>query len=310
MNDKNTSTDYPPIGPAESLSLEDSRSGSADSLKANSGTNKSGLKKSTKTWIGITLIILLIFFTPWRINVLLLGIDPTHDDTAQGRSDTMILTSIPPLLPNPHMLSIPRDLYVDIPGHYQNRINTAHFFAEVEQAGTGPRAAAQAVALNFKISEPYTVRIQIDGFQKIVDAMGGVDVTLPVDMSGLAAGEHHFDSTEALRFVRDRTGSDDYFRQQRAQIFLKGATLQMLKPSNWERIPAVSAAVFDTIDSNVPFFYYPRIAYSLLFSAVRGFDMQTLDRYTMTTPWVTEGGGQVLLPNWDAIDPMIDKYFK
>jgi hypothetical protein len=38
--------------------------------------------------------------------------------------------------------------------------------------------------------------------------------------------------------------------------------------------------------------------------------MQTLDRYTMTTPWVTEGGGQVLLPNWDAIDPMINRYFK
>lgn len=276
-------------------------------------TGKSGRKmnsKNRKKWMIIALAVLLIFFTPWRINILVLGIDPTHDETANGRSDTMILTSIPPLLPTTHMLSIPRDLYVDIPGHGQNRINTAHFFAEVEKTGSGPRAAAEAVAQNFGVSTPYTVRLQIEGFANVVDAMGGVDVTLPEAMSGLEAGEHHLDSTQALRFVRDRAGSDDYFRQQRAQIFIKSAVKQMMKPVNWGRIPAVTKAVFDAVDSNVPIFYWPRIAYSLAFSYFRGWDMQTLDRYTMTTPWVTEGGGQVLLPNWEAIDPLIEKYFK
>jgi LCP family protein required for cell wall assembly len=303
MTDENLKNENHPamVEPAAGT-LEDSRGEQTPVRKP--------LAKRTKVWIGIAVAVLFIFFTPWRINVLLLGIDPTHDDTAQGRSDTMILTSIPPLLPTSHMLSIPRDLYVDIPGHGQNRINTAHFFAEVAETGTGPRAAAQAVALNFKIPEPYTVRIQIGGFQKVVDAMGGVDVYLPADMSGLDAGAHHLDATQALRFVRDRTGSDDFFRQERAQIFLKGATLQMLRPANWGRIPAVVSAINDALDTNVPFFYWPRISYSLLFSAVRGFDMQSLDRYTMTTPWVTEGGGQVLLPNWETIDPFMNKYFK
>ena len=271
---------------------------------------KKKLTKKARIWIGIALVVILIFFTPWRVNILLLGVDPTHSDTAQGRSDTMILTSIPPVLPITHMLSIPRDLWVDIPGHWQNRINTAHFYAEVEKAGTGPKAAAQAVALNFNLPEPYTVRIQIDGFENIIDAMGGVTVTLPVDMSGMTAGEQYLDATQALRFVRDRSGSDDFFRQTRGQIFLKGVIRKMINPVNWGRIPGVVKAVNQSITSNVPFFYWPRIGYSVLFSFIKGFDMQSLDRNTMVTPWVTDEGAQVLLPVWENINPLIEKYFK
>jgi anionic cell wall polymer biosynthesis LytR-Cps2A-Psr (LCP) family protein len=108
--------------------------------KANNTTNKKTKKptKKTITWLIVILAVILIFFTPWRINILLLGIDPTHNETAQGRSDTMILTSIPPVVPYLHMLSIPRDLWVDIPGHGQNRINTAHFFAELEKRAPAP----------------------------------------------------------------------------------------------------------------------------------------------------------------------------
>jgi LCP family protein required for cell wall assembly len=222
----------------------------------------------------------------------------------------MILVDFPEVLPTTYMLSIPRDLYVEIPGHGTNRINTAHYFAEVEKAGTGPNAAARAVALNFKIMKPYTVRIQIQGFKNVVDAMGGVDIYLPEYMSGLGAGQHHLNSTQALRFVRDRTGSDDYYRQQRAQIFLKGAALQMLKPANWGKIPAVAKAAFGAIDTNIPWFLWPRVGFSLLSSTITGFHMQTLDRFTMTSPWTTEGGGQVLVPNWDAINPLIRRYFK
>jgi len=266
--------------------------------------------KRTKTWFIIALAIILIFFTPWRINILLLGIDPTHDDTAQGRSDTMILVSIPPVLPDPHMLSIPRDLWVDVPNHWQNRINTAHFFAEVEEAGTGPKAAADTVALNFHVAEPYTIRIQVDGFTKIVEAMGGVTVNLPADMSGMNAGEHELDATQALRFVRDRTGSDDFFRQSRQQIFIKGAMKKMINPANWWRIPGMMKALNNAVTTNVPFFYWPRIGYTMLFSFVKGLDMQSLDRSTMVTPWVTDEGAQVLLPVWDQINPLIEKYFK
>ncbi len=222
----------------------------------------------------------------------------------------MILTTIPPVVPYIHMLSIPRDLWVDIPGHYQNRINTAHFFAELEKEGSGPNAAANVVAQSFGVAKPLTIRIKTDGFQKVVEAMGGVTVYLPVDMSGMDAGEHELDATQALRFVRDRTGSDDFFRQGRAQIFLKGAFKKMINPVNWWRIPGMVKALNESITSNVPIIYYPRIGYSVMVSFVKGFDMQSLDRYNMVQPWVTNEGAQVLLPVWENINPLIEKYFK
>ncbi len=69
------------------------------------------------------------------------------------------------------------------------------------------------------------------GFVKIIDAMGGVTVNLPVDMSGLAAGEHTLDGTQALAFVRDRAGSDDFFRQQRGQLVIMAAIKNMHESS-------------------------------------------------------------------------------
>ena len=157
---------------------------------------------------------------------------------------------------------------------------------------------------------PLTVRLSVIGFREIVDAMNGVDIYLPTPMSGMDAGWHHMDDGSSLYFVRDRSGSDDFMRQQRQHIFIKGVVLKMVNPLNWHLIPSVVKACFHAVDSNVPVFYYPRIAYSLLFSTVRGVDIQSLDRSTMVTPYTTEGGGAVLLPNWDAIDPLIRRYYK
>ncbi|MHC1739521.1 MAG: LCP family protein [Anaerolineaceae bacterium] len=266
-------------------------------------------KKNAWIWVIAFLAIILLFFSPFRINILVLGIDPNDQHSAQGRSDTMIMTTIAPFSPKMTMLSIPRDLWVDIPGYGQNRINTAHFFAEVAKPGSGPKAAAEAVEANFHVAFPYTLRIQVEGFKNIVDAMGGVTVTLPTDMSGYTAGVHHLDSTQALAFVRDRKGSDDLYRQMRGQIFLKGAAKQLLIPFNWWRIPLVSIAAARSITTNIPFFLWPRLAYSALFSTVTGFDMNSID-HNMVQGFITSEGADVLLPLWDKINPLVDKLFR
>lgn len=267
-------------------------------------------KKRGKTlWVVLALAILLIFFTPFRITTLVLGIDRPPKDTWIGRSDTMILTTIPPILPQVSMLSIPRDLWVTIPNHYENRINTAHYFAELEAADTGMQAAREVVELNFGIPVNYVVRIKFDGFVDVVDALGGVTVDLPKEMSGLPAGKNHLDGTQALKFVRDRTGSDDFFRQQRGQLFISAAFKEILNPLKWPRLPVVAATAAKAIETDMPFWLWPRMAYSFLFSAVSGFDSHTIDR-NFITPWVTNEGAQVLLPNWEQINPMVDKIFR
>lgn len=273
--------------------------------------DKSGKRKPSKFkgWFFLLLIIFFVFFTPFRTTVLVLGVDSRPGEGWIGRSDTMIITTIPPVLPQVKMLSIPRDLWVGIPGYGENRINTAHFFAEAAAKGSGPQAAAKTVEANFGIKVPYTVRIRFDGFKEIVDAMGGVNITLTEAMSGLDAGTHHLDGTQALAFVRDRETSDDFWRQKRGQMFIAAAVKKMINPLNWFRIPAVMVAVNNTIQTDLPAWLYPRVAYSAVFSAVKGFDSQTLPR-EMVTPYLTDQGAQVLLPNWDLIYPLLKSIFR
>ena len=220
----------------------------------------------------------------------------------------MILTSLPPVLPQIAMLSIPRDLWVNIPGVGENRINAAHYFAELAVPGTGMKAADEVIETNLGVKVNYVVRIKFDGFVDVIDAMGGITINLPQDMSGLTAGIHHLDGTDALRFVRDRAGSDDFFRQQRGQMVILAAIKNMLNPVQWVKIPAVITAVVHSVQTNIPIWAYPRLAYATLFSAVYGFDSHTLDR-DMVTSWTTDAGAQVLLPNWDKINPLLLQLF-
>lgn len=257
----------------------------------------------------LILLVFFLFFTPFRTNLLLIGIDRTPEGSAAGRSDTMILATLPPVLPQVRLLSIPRDLWVNIPGYGENRINTAHYFAELDAPGTGMRAAANVVESNFGVNVPYVIRLKFDGFVKIIDAMGGVTVDLPEPMSGLEAGKNYLDGTAALRFVRDRASSDDFFRQKRGQLFLSAAIKGVLNPVKWPRLPMILAAVAQSIDTNIPFWIWPRILYGATFSAIKGFDSNTISR-EMVTSWTTDQGAQVLLPNWDLINPLIQQVLR
>jgi LCP family protein required for cell wall assembly len=261
-------------------------------------------------WILLLLVVFFVFFTPIRVTTLVLGIDwrPAQNPWL-GRSDTMILTTLRPVSPQISMLSIPRDLWVPIPNNGVNRINTAHYFAELDKPGTGKEAARQVVEQDFGIKVDYVVRLKFTGFVDMVDALGGVTVDLPKDMSGLSAGKHHLNGTEALKFVRDREGSDDFFRQQRGQLFISAAFKEMLNPLKWIRIPAVMVAASKAVDTDLPFWLWPRVGFGFAFSAIKGFDAHTFDRNSIT-PWVTDQGAQVLLPNWDLMNPLIDGLFK
>ena len=259
----------------------------------------------------LILLVFFLFFTPLRSTVLVIGIDTrlSEDNPVLGRSDTMIVATLPPVLPKMSLFSIPRDLWVTIPDYGENRINTAHYFAELYQPGTGMQAAAGVVEANFGIDVPYVIRLRFDGFVNIIDAMGGVTINLPEPMSGLEAETHTLDGTQSLAFVRDRAGSDDFWRQKRGQLFISAAISNMLNPAKWLRIPAMVTATLQAVDSNIPFWAWPRLLYGTAFSAVFGFESNTLDR-NWVTPWVTSEGAQVLLPNWDLINPFIAEKFK
>lgn len=253
-------------------------------------------------------LVAVVFLLPVRTNVLLLGIDRTPDGSAVGRSDTIILTTFYPLPPYVGMLSIPRDLWVTVPGVGENRINTAHFFAEADRAGTGPLAAMETVRHNFGVDVKYFVRIRFDGFQHVVDAIGGLEVELDRPMSGYEAGKHKLDGDQALAFVRDRAGTDDFFRMERGQMFLKAVIQQSLKPANWPRLPAVIRESMASVDTNIPIWIWPRLALITLITGPDNIDNRVITR-ELVNPFTTSGGAQVLGPNWDAINPVLMEMF-
>jgi LCP family protein required for cell wall assembly len=250
----------------------------------------------------------LYFIYPPRINVLIIGIDAAPENTYLGRSDTIIVTTAQPLKPYFGMLSIPRDLWVEIPGVGENRINTAHIFAELDNPGSGPHALLKTVQHNFGIDVEYYVRIRFDGFERIVEALDGVVVELENPMAGYPAGTHRLDSQGALAFVRDRSGTDDFYRMARGQLFLKAVIEQLANPDQWKNIPAVIQAIPETIDTNVPIWHWPRLILTIFRVGPMGIDSHVITR-EMVNPFTTDGGAQVLAPDWVKINPLVTEIF-
>lgn len=253
-------------------------------------------------------VILGYFFIPARTNILVLGVDQTPDGTALGRTDTNILVSIIPLKPTVNMLSIPRDLWVTLPDGSQNRINTAHFFAEAEQEGSGPEAAMETVRSNFGVTVKYYARFKFDDVVSIVDAMGGINIVLDSPTAGYDAGSYTLNGEQALAFARSRSSSDDFFRMQHGQLLIKAAFRQMLDPAYWGRLPDVAMVALQSVDTNLPVYLWPRLGLAVLRAGPDGINNRTIDR-EMVTGWTTEGGANVLLPNWDAINPVLLEMF-
>lgn len=258
--------------------------------------------------IPLLLMITGYLIAPLRTNILVLGIDYTPPGSSVGRSDTNIIISVNPLKPTIAMLSIPRDLWIPIPGYGENRINTAHFFAEGEQTGSGPYKAMETIRTNFNIRIGYYLRFRFDSFREVVDAFGGVDIYLAEPMAGYPAGQHHLTGNKALAFARNRTGSDDFFRMEQGQILVKALLRQSLQPAKWFRIPAAGLAFLRSVDTNIPVWQWPRLGLAILRAGPDGINNRIIQR-EMVTPYTTDQGANILLPDWGQINLLVEELF-
>jgi LCP family protein required for cell wall assembly len=163
-----------------------------------------------------------------RLNILLLGIDHREDEPIDGsRSDTIMVVSIDPPSKSVVMMSLPRDLWVSIPGYYPQRINVAH-------AAGGPALTARTIEANFGIKVDNYARVDFDGFEQVVDSVGGiiVDVDRPIKDDEyptpdygvirlyIPPGPMLMDGKTALMYARSRHSEDDFGRARRQQKVL------------------------------------------------------------------------------------------
>jgi LCP family protein required for cell wall assembly len=266
------------------------------------------ISRAFRLGIVLGLVFGTYLFFPGRINVLLLGIDRTPENSAVGRSDTLMLTTTLPLQGYFGMLSIPRDLWVAIPDHGENRINTAHFFAEAESPGTGPDASVETIVTNFGIDLEYYIRIQFDGFRSFIDALGGMPIDLESPVGEIPAGAYILDGEQALAFVRERSGGDDFTRMANGQTFVKAVLEHMIHPTTWPRLPIAMVQLYSAMDSNLPAWIWPRYVFALSRLGLQAIDARMISR-DMVKGFSTSEGAQVLAPEWNRINPLLLEMF-
>ncbi len=172
---------------------------------------------------------------PWdgasRVTILFMGLDYRENEPDQGpsRTDTMILFTLDPSSRTIGILSIPRDLWVDIPGYGYSKINTAYFYGEADQVpGGGPGLAVQTVQQFLGVPINYYAQVDFSAFVKFINELGGIEVNVPeeieVDPIGpnntvyLQPGKQVLKGAVALAYARARnTAGSDFDRAARQQ---------------------------------------------------------------------------------------------
>jgi LCP family protein required for cell wall assembly len=185
---------------------------------------------------GETLIPIILEETPqpWdgqdRVTILLMGLDYRDWESGDGppRTDTMMLLTIDPVTKIAGMLSIPRDLWVEIPGFEHNRINTAYFLGETNSLpGGGPALAMKTVENLIGVPIQYYAILEFSTFEQMIDEIGGIDVLVkqrvkisPIGRTSiwLDPKPYHLDGAETLAYARARkTEGGDFDRAERQQ---------------------------------------------------------------------------------------------
>jgi polyisoprenyl-teichoic acid--peptidoglycan teichoic acid transferase len=173
--------------------------------------------------------------TSSRITILLLGLDHrewTYDE-GPSRTDSMILVTVDPASRSAGILSIPRDLWVDIPGYGYGKINTAYFLGEAyQEPGGGAGLAMQTVEEFLGVPVSYYAQIDFSAFERFIDEIGGIEVevleAMTIDPLGpnnsldLETGPHLLDGPQALAYARARNtlGSDFDRADRQHQVIL------------------------------------------------------------------------------------------
>ena len=254
-------------------------------------------------------------------NFLLLGTDRRPND-GSWRTDTLMIVGIDRAFNRAAVLSIPRDLYLPIPGYGNARINQADYLGEKVLAtpGGGPALVSQVLEEAIGISTNHWMRVEMSGFEEVVDALGGVTVNLDCpfyeliydldkeqwDYFTLPAGPVVLDGESARWFVRLRLVESDFGRARRQRQFLWALRDQALNTNLILRVPELWNAfqgMFGTDLSLLDLVDLARFAVSLEPESVRAAAItgDQVDRF------IAASGADVLVINDPSkIDAVID----
>lgn len=258
-------------------------------------------------------------------NFLLLGADTTNPNNS-GRTDVLMIISVNRTAGTVSMLSLPRDLYVYIPGDRVQRINTAYGWGEQNLGeGSGPQELIDTIRYNLGIEIDYYARVDFDGFRDIINALGGVDVSVDCaiqdwrlrepdldqtvednwEIYTLPVGLHLMDGDLALWYARSRRTSSDFDRGRRHQVLMR-AVWQRIRGLNLvDQLSDIWPQVLETVQTNITLndmLGFAPLALSLDTSRIASYVFRPNIEVSF---WSSPEGSSVLAPNRDAIRELL-----
>ena len=190
-----------------------------------------------------------------KATVMIMGVDERDDDV--GRSDTLMIAALDPKKKQAALLSIPRDTRVKIKGHGFDKINAAYAYG-------GHKLTQDTVEKFIGVPMDHYVIINIKAFQRIIDALGGIDINVEKRMYyedpwdddvglviNLRPGQQHMDGKTAVTYVRYRDEEGDIGRIARQQKFMKAVMEKVTSPAIIPQLPAIIKEVLNSVKTDL-----------------------------------------------------------
>jgi LCP family protein required for cell wall assembly len=257
------------------------------------------------------------------MSIILLGGDRLPGQMS-WRTDSMIYVRINPATKTVGMLSIPRDLWVYIPGYEYNRINTADYTGETTgYPGGGPALLNQTLLVNFGISFDNYIRVNFEGFKQVIDILDGIDVDVecsvelwgadPENPGGwkqigfIPAGMQHLDGETALRYAQCRYKTPVFDRDRRQQKVLLAVRSRVLELGITGLLPR-ALELLNTMSDMIQTDLGPSEIMTLA-QLVPQVQPSSVNRKVITLEqapqWTTPDGAWVMLPDREKIASLI-----
>jgi LCP family protein required for cell wall assembly len=267
---------------------------------------------------------------PWdgasRVNILVMGLDYRDWISGEGapRTDTMVLASVDPLTMSAGLLTIPRDLWVSMPGFEDpNRINVAYRFGETYQLpGGGPELAMKTVEGLLGLKIDYYALLDFYSFEQFIDELGFIEIDVPAniwvdpidgDSVKLKKGTHDLPGNLALAFARARnTEGGDFDRAERTMQVIMAIRQRVLSydllPTLVSRAPVIFEQISAGVQTNLTLEQAVQLAW-----LVQRIPEEDIKRGSIGTEHVTfgksPGGDDVLKPRPEQIRFLRDEIF-
>ncbi len=256
--------------------------------------------------------------------ILLLGNDRRPGETGVPRTDTLMLVRADPQQGRIALLSLPRDLWVEIPGYGSNRINAAYVWGEIYDAqGGGLGLASRTVNNLFTIPVDYVMMADFQGFIGLIDTLGGITVNVEKELydpsfptmdygymvAHFQPGPQHMDGSTALIYSRIRHPDSDFMRNLRQQAVVIGIANRLHERGDLQNIASldkITHALRGYVQTDMP---EERIVG--LVWALRNKPVEQIEQYSITSNdvlWGVSGDPYALVAPQAVLDDLRAKF--